>query len=111
MGTVIPLEGKFTSNNFKLARLVISNCTANSLFPGTTCKNYSDIQNYLLANGQFTVSIYFINLVINAGDQSYITYYLEDSNYFSFDTSTGISANLYHNDYKIITDKSIMPWN
>ena len=110
MGTVIPLQGKFTSNTFKFAQLVISQCTANALYPNTTCKSDGDIMSFLGNNTQFTVNIYFINPVINAGDSNYITYYLEDSNFFSFDLFTGISANLYHNDYKITTDNSIMPW-
>ncbi len=49
-GTVIPLQGKFTSNTFKFAQLIVSKCTANPLYPGTTCKNSTDIDKYLDIN-------------------------------------------------------------
>lgn len=110
LGTVIPLQGKFTSDSFKYAQLVISECTDNVLYPNTTCKSGTDITDFLSSNGQFTISIYLINPVLNPGDPSFINYYLEDSNYFSFDTYTGISANLFYNDYKVTSDNSIMPW-
>lgn len=48
--------------------------------------------------------------MLNPGDPNFISYYLEDSNYFSFDATTGISANLFYNDYKVTSDNSIMPW-
>lgn len=110
-GTVIPMQGKFTSNTFKYAQLVISQCTNNSLYPGTTCKTATDVANFVKTNGPFTVNIYFINPVINPGEKEFVSYYLEDSNYFAFDTTTGISANVFHNDFTVTSDNSIMPWS
>ncbi len=48
--------------------------------------------------------------MINAGDTDYLNYYLEDSNYFIFNTATGVNANLYFSEYHIETDHSIFPW-
>ena len=75
-GTILPVQGKFTSQVFKYAQLTISQCTANSLYPGTTCKTSSDISSFITNNGQFTANIYFINPVINPADNNYISYYL-----------------------------------
>ncbi len=60
--------------------------------------------------GQFTFNFYYINPVINAGQKEFLRYYLEDKNYFSFDTFTGVSANLFFGEYSITTDSSILPW-
>ena len=42
LGTVFPLQGKFTSNIFKFAQLSVSTCTDNSLYPNTTCRTDID---------------------------------------------------------------------
>jgi hypothetical protein len=76
VGTVIPIQGKFTSPTFKFGQLVISECTNNALYPGTTCKSSSDILDFLESSGQFSVNIYFINPVLNPGDSNFISYYL-----------------------------------
>jgi hypothetical protein len=57
-----------------------------------------------------TANFYYVNPVINAGDKDYLNYYLEDSNYFSFNTITGVNANLFFSEYNIETDHSIFPW-
>lgn len=51
-----------------------------------------------------------MNPVINPGDTDYLKYYLEDSNYFSFNTITGVNANLFFSEFNIETDHSIFPW-
>jgi hypothetical protein len=56
------------------------------------------------------LNFYYINPLLNPGDKSYINYYLEDSNYFSFNTNIGVSANLFYSEYSIETDNSILPW-
>lgn len=48
--------------------------------------------------------------MINADENTYLKYYLEDRNYFVFDTVTGVSANLFFGDYKVTTDHSLFPW-
>jgi hypothetical protein len=69
------------------------------------------VTNFLNSWGQFTFNFYYVNTVINAGEKTYISYYLEDRNYFSFDTYTGVSANLFFDQYNINTDITILPWS
>ena len=42
-----------------------------------------------------TVNTYFLNTVINPGDTEYLNYFLEDSNYFTFSTETGVTSNIF----------------
>ena len=64
-GYVFPLQGKFTSNIFKFAQIMVSKCTNNTLYPNTTCKNASDVTTFLNNYGQFTLNYYYINPVVN----------------------------------------------
>lgn len=107
---VFPLQGKYTSDVFKYVAITVGECSGNSLLAKTTCRNSSEISSYLKANGEFTLNFYFINSVINADENTYLKYYLEDRNYFVFDTVTGVSANLFLGDYKVTTDHSLFPW-
>lgn len=75
-GQILPLQGKYTSDTFKFAQIVISKCTNNVLYPGTTCKSSTEVDNFLIENSQFTFNIYFVNPVINAGNPSFLSYYL-----------------------------------
>ena len=107
----LTMQGKYTSNMFQFAQINIDPCNAsNPNFPNTTCYNSTDINNFLNIMAQFTFNFYYINPVINANDKKYISYYLEDRNYFSFDTITGVSANLFFTQYNIETDITILPW-
>lgn len=58
--------------------------------------NSTAIQNFIDTNQGVTLNYYYINPVLNAADPDYINYYLDDSTYFSFNTNTGISANLFY---------------
>ncbi len=93
---------------FKYVRILIQKCglVSNS----STCANTNEIDSFIENNEGVTANFYYINPVINAGDIEYLNYYLEDSNYFTFNTVTGINANLYFSDYSIETDHSIFPW-
>lgn len=96
MGTQLNLQGKYTSNVFQFAEVKVGVCTeSNPSFPGTTCRNSSEVASLLSSLGQFTFNFYYINPVINAVEKEFIRYYLEDRNYFSFDTDNGISTNLF----------------
>ena len=48
--------------------------------------------------------------MINAGERNFKNFYLEDRNYFNFDTVSGVSADLFFNQYEIVTDHSLYPW-
>ena len=69
-GQEIPLQGKFTSQNFKFAQIVVSACTNNSLYPNTTCRSTSDVSSLVSAfGGELTFNFYFINPVLNPGKE------------------------------------------
>ena len=56
------------------------------------------------------MNFYYVNPIINGGEIKYLKYYVEDSNYFTFSASTGVTANIYFSEYTITTDHSIFPW-
>lgn len=97
----IALQGKFTSNIFKFAQITVNTCSNSSLFPNTTCHSTAQLANFLQSKGQFTFNYYFVNPVLNPSDKDPVTYYLEDTNYFAFDTTMGVNANLYYSDYSM----------
>ena len=51
-----------------------------------------------------------MNTVINSDDAQYLSYYLEDRNYFQFTRSLGTTANVFISSYTISTDQSLLPW-
>jgi hypothetical protein len=71
--------------------------------------NNSVIETYLDANEAFNFNYYFINTIINPGDDTYLKTYLEDRNYFPFSPTDGVNANLFISSYTIDTDQSLWP--
>ena len=49
-------------------------------------------------------------MVINPSSHDYLTYYLDDLNYFPFSLTSGVNANLFLSSFQVTTDESIMPW-
>ena len=98
-GYVFPIQGKYTSTTFTYARIIVSKC--GSAILSAICMNSSVVQSFIDNNQGVTLNFYYINPVLNAGDADYINYYLEDSNYFSFNTNIGVSANLFYSEYSI----------
>jgi len=107
---IIPLQGKYTSNSFKYGRILVSKCTNSSIYGNTTCATSAEVDAFIASQQIVTANLYFVNPVINAGSKTYIDYYLEDANYFTFNTLNGVSANMYFSEYSITTDHSIFPW-
>jgi hypothetical protein len=68
-----------------------------------------DIEDFLNDEESFNFNFYFVNSILNGGSHEYITYYLEDMNYFPFSRTAGVNANLFLSTYKITTDESIYP--
>jgi hypothetical protein len=56
------------------------------------------------------LSFYFINTLINPGQNEYVSQYLEDMNYYSFSLTFGVNANIYISSYSITTDQSLWPF-
>ena len=51
-----------------------------------------------------------MNPLFNPGDIEYLDFALKDLNYVTFTSKLGVYANVYIQDYTIITDESIMPF-
>lgn len=60
--------------------------------------------------GQFLMTQFFINPLLNPGSQDYLDYYLEDRNYLAFTSKMGGYSNVHVQDYTVITDESILPF-
>jgi hypothetical protein len=106
---IFELQGKYTSDIFKYVKLNINKCTNNTLFPNTICADDSVVANFISVNQGATLNFYFINPILNPGSKEFINYYLEDRNYFLFNTATGVTANIYYSEYSVTTDNSILP--
>ncbi len=50
-----------------------------------------------------------MNKIINADNQIYISYFLDDVNNFAFSTEIGVSANVFLNAFEIVTNENIIP--
>ena len=61
------------------------------------------------SNGLY-FTFYFINTLINPGEQDGVSFYLEDLNYVMFSKTIGAEAYLYITDFFLSTDISIMPF-
>jgi hypothetical protein len=75
------------------------------------CAEQGVIDDFLSENGNFFFTAYFLNPLINADQQNYLTYYLEDSNYIIFSTTGGEEAQIHIQDFTIETDQSILPYS
>ena len=88
------MEGKFTSEKFKYFRIFVEKCVPSNT---TECATTQEIDDYMTQNEGGTVYTYFLNTFINPGDTKYLNYFLEDSNYFTFNTETGVTSNIFFN--------------
>lgn len=96
---VFPLQGKFTSDIFQYSRLLVLKC--GTVSNSSTCASSTEVTSFLTNNQGAIFNFYFTNTLINSGSEKYLDYYLEDRNYFSFDTVTGSNANLFFSEYNI----------
>lgn len=102
-------EGKYSSDIFKYLKISVKSCKIDA-GENRTCAPSSQIDSYLAKNGPISFNYYFINTVINSDDAQYLSYYLEDRNYFQFTRSLGTTANVFISSYTISTDQSLWPW-
>ena len=81
----------------------MSRCTnsSNSTYP---CASDAVIDQFFQDQQNFYYTVYFINPLINADDQDYLSYYLEDSNYAIFSATDGEECQLLMEDFTITTD-------
>jgi hypothetical protein len=107
-GSVFELEGKFTSEYFKFYKFAVTDCDP-ARDPSRPCVDNATIEDFLNSEESFNFNFYFVNSILNGGSHEYITYYLEDMNYFPFSKTAGVNANLFLSTYSITTDESIYP--
>jgi hypothetical protein len=74
------------------------------------CAPQGEIDQLFANETNFYYTIYFINPLINADQQDFLSYYLEDSNYVMFSATAGEECQLMMEDYHIETDESILPF-
>ena len=84
-------------------------CSNNS-FDSRPCHSQADIDAFMASEGNFFYTIYFLNPLLNPGQEDYLTYYLEDSNYVIFSSTGAEEAQILVEDYTINTDESIIPF-
>jgi hypothetical protein len=82
----------------------------NSLDATRPCRSQSEIDNFLSVNEDFILDFYFVNTLINPGQNEYVSQYLEDMNYYVFSLTFGVNANIYISSYSITTDQSLWPF-
>lgn len=56
------------------------------------------------------IIIPFVNTIINPGNKEFKKYYLEDENYFTFNTQLGTTAYGHISEDIVQTDSSLMPY-
>lgn len=77
------IQGKYSSNTSYTLEVSVRKCSNSSNLPGV-CATPDQINQYFDDIGNVFFTIYFTNPLINAGDKTYLTYYLEDNNYIIF---------------------------
>lgn len=104
----LQFQGKYSSSIFKYAKISVQKC---SILAGDnrTCATPAFINNFITSSGSASFNYYFVNTIINAEDKDYISYYIEDRNYFQFTSTLGMTANMFVSSYQIDTDQSLWP--
>lgn len=104
----LQFQGKYSSSVFKYAKISVQNC---SILAGDnrTCASPTYINNFITSSGSANFNYYFVNTIINPQDKQYISYYIEDKNYFQFTKTLGMTANMFISSYQIDTDQSLWP--
>ncbi len=69
-----PLQGKYTSQTFKYARIIVQKC--GTVSDPSTCAAQSEVDAFVKDNEGVTANFYYVNPVINAGDTDYLNHYL-----------------------------------
>ena len=110
LGTVITLQGKFSSETYNQFSVTLYPCS-NSTDPSRPCAPIEEIEAYVASNGQWNYfNFYYVNSIINADQPQYKSYYLEDRNYIPFSSTLGAELDMYLTEIKITSDNSIWPF-
>lgn len=85
IGYAFNISGKYTSNLMELLQIRVLKCN-DTLDPTRPCVPNTTIAYLQSLVGQFIFTFYYANPLLNPGDKSYLSYYLEDKNYVTFTT-------------------------
>lgn len=81
--------GKPISDISSVLTILVSRCNG-SVDPG--CVSSSELNSIEAKVNKFTLIVPVINVQLNPGSENYKSYYLEDRNYFQFDSSMGMRS-------------------
>lgn len=109
LNNTFEIYGKYASVTSKTLDISVRKCTNSSNFT-YPCASEAEIDLFFQQEKNFFYTVYFINPLINADNQEFLSYYLEDSNYAIFSAIAGEECQLWMEDFKITTDQSIIPF-
>ncbi|KAL4479913.1 hypothetical protein ABPG74_020429 [Tetrahymena malaccensis] len=111
---IIEIEGIFSSEHFKHAKIGITDCKNNTPESNPwrpVCASPQFIKSYFDTNKNVRVVMQVVNYIINPPDPSnYITSFLDNQLFFTVNPQSYQTADIYFNEYEFITDNSIMPY-
>jgi hypothetical protein len=110
INTEMEILGKYSSATSKAVEIQVRKCSNSSGF-AVPCATPTEIDQLFANETNFYFTIYFINPLINADSENFLSYYLEDSNYIIFSATGGAECQLMMEDYTIDTDESILPFS
>ncbi len=103
LNNTFEIYGKYASVTSKTLDISVRKCTNSSNFT-YPCASEAEIDLFFQQEKNFFYTVYFINPLINADNQEFLSYYLEDSNYAIFSAIAGEECQLWMEDFKITTD-------
>lgn len=104
---IVELEGKFTFPELKDLEFQIRKCTG---VIGVDCRTATEINDFLVAsNYQFMLGIFYIDTLVDPGNEDPYSYYINDDFYWGFSPQQGIQVKLNLRTQTINTDNSLLP--
>ena len=104
------LQGSYFSETFTSLLIMAQKCT-NESNPSRPCYPQNEIDDFFAKYGNFYFTINYVNTVINPGEVSYLTYYLESMDFAIISAGTGSELYYQFSDFQIETDTSIWPFS
>ena len=101
LGQQFEIKGKVSSDLLSYIKFSIHRCDPTT---DPTCAPDALFQAYETAFKQFELIVPVINNLVNAGQQNYRSYYLEDQNRYRFGSTLGVDVVAYIQDDTIVTD-------
>jgi hypothetical protein len=90
---LVEFQGKYSSEIFKYIRISLATCSG--VVNGQGCHTPAEISSFFAANEAFGFNYYFINSLINPDQVDPISYFLDDTNHYTFGLDVGIACNFF----------------